>query len=218
MSTKCSIRILFGVILCVYALMVIKQYRILIGGHRTSGSGIGIDFTALVHQHLPKFDALHDRGSSTSSSSYPPQDLDTILSKYNLTTSSDQYPKVHVPDANRTIAFLHIGKTGGSTISMNLRNGCYETYMKPCAHRQKDGWTLNETVASHRIQSYFHMGGIPPDRIGNYTTIITAVRNPISRFLSAFAYGHPLNVVATENRKTQDWDYVQKYSCFPAIR
>eukprot|EP00580_Thalassiosira_gravida_P008524 CAMPEP_0201650120 /NCGR_PEP_ID=MMETSP0493-20130528/40615_1 /ASSEMBLY_ACC=CAM_ASM_000838 /TAXON_ID=420259 /ORGANISM="Thalassiosira gravida, Strain GMp14c1" /LENGTH=284 /DNA_ID=CAMNT_0048126131 /DNA_START=35 /DNA_END=889 /DNA_ORIENTATION=+ len=87
--------------------------------------------------------------------------------------------------------------------------------MTPCLNRQKDGWIINETIASHRIESYYHLGGIPPHKLDHFTTIVTAVRNPIARFLSAFAYSHPTNAIVTE--VTLDTKEQQQYSCFPSI-
>ena len=120
-------------------------------------------------------------------------DLNGRLSKYNLTLSSLLTKKKSVSDNDRVnITFLHIGKTSGSTISVNIRRGCHECCMQACIGRT-DGWTLNETIASQRIQSYYHKEFIPGDKLKQTTTIVTAVRNPISRFISAFAYEHPLN-------------------------
>jgi hypothetical protein len=140
--------------------------------------------------------------------------LSSRLSKYNLSLSTHQ-KRIAVPDDQRVISFLHIGKTGGSTISVNIRNGCHEYYMEPCKERQHDGWILNETVASQRIQSYYHMEQIPHDKIEKITTIVTVVRNPINRFISAFAYAHPLNFQATSLSHSRET--MEQFSCFPKL-
>jgi hypothetical protein len=145
---------------------------------------------------------------------YYHDDLDSRVSKYNLTLSSHT-KKVTVPDDDRVLAFLHIGKTGGSTISVNIRHGCHDCCMQTCSGR-KDGWILNETILSQRIQSYYHMESIPLDKLNNHiTTIVTTVRNPISRFLSAFAYQHPLNDRAT--KLTHNREVWEQFSCFPNL-
>ena len=142
----------------------------------------------------------------------PHRDLEGILKKYSLTISN--HKKLVVPDEDRVIAFLHIGKTGGSTISVNIRRGCHECCMKPCSKRT-DGWTVNETIASQRIQSYYHMENIPQDKLEQITTIVTTVRHPISRFISAFAYEHPINYRATKlTHSRESWE---KFSCFPNL-
>lgn len=141
-------------------------------------------------------------------------DIDNRLSKYNLTFYSHQTRKKSVPDDDRVIAFLHIGKTSGSTLSVNIRRGCHECCMQACTGRI-DGWTPNETIASQRIQSYYHKEYIPHDKLDEITTIVTAVRNPISRFLSAFAYDHPINSRVTNLiHSRQAWEQL---SCFPKL-
>ena len=143
----------------------------------------------------------------------PTTPLEIFLAKYNI----NGYPKkVQIPDANRSIAFLHIGKTAGSTISMHIRNGCHASQLSRCATQRKDGWIVNETVASYRIKAYYHLGGIPLENINDYTTIITAVRNPLTRFLSAFAYEHPENAQVTK-LGAPIRDQKVKYSCFPTV-
>ncbi|KAL7429150.1 hypothetical protein ACHAXM_001562 [Skeletonema potamos] len=155
-------------------------------------------------------------GGSYSSHIRQHHDLDSRVSKYNLTLSSHM-KKTIVPDDNRMLAFLHIGKTGGSTISVNIRHGCHDCCMQPCSVRT-DGWIHNETILSQRIQSYYHMESIPLDKLNKQnqiTTIVTTVRNPISRFISAFAYEHPLNDRAT--KLTHNREVWEQFSCFPNL-
>jgi len=138
--------------------------------------------------------------------------LDGRLLKYNLMMHQTQ--KTSVPDDDRVIAFLHIGKTSGSTISVNIRQGCHDCCMQSCSGRI-DGWTPNETIASQRLQSYYHREFIPQDKLDQITTIVTAVRNPITRFISAFAYEHPLNSRATKlTHRRHVWE---QFSCFPKL-
>jgi hypothetical protein len=112
------------------------------------------------------------------------------------------------------MAFLHIGKTGGSTVSTHLRKGCRANNPMPCKDRN-DGWIANETSTSRRIGSYYHLEDVPSDRLRGITTIVTVVRNPMARFASAFACGHPSNAVATDS--LVDIESVHKYSCFPTL-
>lgn len=148
--------------------------------------------------------------------------LDDLLSKYNLSTAilHRSYSKLTVPDANRSIAFVHIGKTGGSTISMNLARGCREENMRHCRETFQSkfcsGQVCYQTATSRRVECYFHMEDIPPDKLSRFTTIVTVVRNPITRFMSAFSYEHPDNALVTN--VTTDTESIQKYSCFPSLR
>lgn len=47
-------------------------------------------------------------------------------------------------------AFIHVGKTGGSSLSLQLRNGCHSFVKKPCHHVQ------NETIVSELVTDYYH--------------------------------------------------------------
>jgi hypothetical protein len=60
------------------------------------------------------------------------------------------------------------------------------------------------------------MQDIPPNKIRRFNSIVTVVRNPITRFMSAFAYQHPDNALVTN--VTIDNKSKQKYSCFPSLQ
>ena len=64
----------------------------------------------------------------------------------------NQQPVAFSPilSTNATGAFIHVGKTGGSTLSLLLRNGCHSWVPKPC--RQ----IPDESVASKLISDYYH--------------------------------------------------------------
>jgi hypothetical protein len=99
-------------------------------------------------------------------------------------------------------AIIHVGKTGGSTLSSVLRNGCHSFVKKPCS-------TIpNETLVS-RVTTYYHT----PDwkLLANRTHdfYVWTVRDPFSRTLSAFRYGHPFNVGVLRR------DYKQIFYNFP---
>jgi len=144
------------------------------------------------------------------------QTADEILAKdYNIT---EQPSKKLVQNANRRIAFLHIGKTGGSTISIHLRNGCFKkiNMHRLCQFRGSENWITNETIASYRTEEYFHMQYIQPQE--KYTTILTTVRNPITRFQSAFAFNHPMNKpIKSKQRPFMLSKQSQTYTCFPSL-
>lgn len=86
--------------------------------------------------------------------------------------------------------FLHLGKTGGSTISALLANGCHSWMPKPC-HPDR---VPHETVVSQKIQAYFHT----PDFLKlpqspNDSFYFLTLRDPYERTRSAFVYQHPAN-------------------------
>lgn len=51
---------------------------------------------------------------------------------------------------NTTAAFIHLGKTGGSSLSLQLRNGCHSFVKKPCHDVE------NETIVSEMVTDYYH--------------------------------------------------------------
>lgn len=110
-------------------------------------------------------------------------------------------------------AFVHIGKTGGSTLSVLLRNGCHSYMRHPCRN------VTDETTASQRIQSYYHVpdfGLLPQSKHDFY---LVTVRDPLDRTISGFVYDHyrnqqargiPLTQLALDRTKAA-------YSCFPKL-
>lgn len=195
-----SLYAIFGAALVLYSILIFAQLKAWGGARAVKDIGTA---------------PLSDRTNATQHAARASRQLDVILSKYDISLENESLKKVKVPDADRSIAFLHVGKTGGSTISMHLRNGCPATNMLLCRNR-KDGWIVNETVASRRVESYYHMRDIPLEELQRLTTILTVVRHPITRFLSAFAYGHPTNMIA-RGMNSMNPELVQKYSCFPSI-
>ena len=114
----------------------------------------------------------------------------------------DRSNRVILPDTNRTsFSFIHIGKTGGSTISSMLRNGCHEFLPKPCPGRLNT--IENESAASLRIQHYYHVCNITYSK-NNSTSYVIMVRNPVHRAASAFLYHHPKNLQALLLQQQQE--------------
>lgn len=123
----------------------------------------------------------------------------------------DRSRRVAIPDAERTLAFVHVGKSGGSTISLLLRNGCMKAIDgEPCD--PPDRWTkipgqVEETVASKRIQFYLHTPHVEERRMaeayGRVSSVVVVARDPLERFVSAFLCRHPRNIDATRLRNTR---------------
>jgi hypothetical protein len=114
-------------------------------------------------------------------------------------------------------AIIHVGKTGGSTLSSVLRNGCHSFVKKPCS-------TIpNETIVS-RVTTYYHTPDL--ERLANmtYDFYVWTVRDPFSRTVSAFRHTHPDNVlVRRRDYKETVYNFpMQKLSpiysrCFPSL-
>ena len=98
-------------------------------------------------------------------------------------------------------AFLHLGKTGGSTLATQLRNGCHSFIPKPCPLFNNQ--SQEEIAASRKIQTYYHV----PDfhRLPNRplpSWMVLTLRDPYERTRSAFCYGHPRNAEAAGGMAT----------------
>lgn len=119
----------------------------------------------------------------------------------------DRSHRVEIPDQDRTLAFVHIGKSGGSTLSLLLRNGCMTAVDgEPC---EPDRWQkipgqLEETIASKRIQFYLHTPHVESGKMAEYyrrvSSVVIVARDPLERFVSAFLSRHPKNIDFTRHR------------------
>ncbi|CAJ1943669.1 unnamed protein product [Cylindrotheca closterium] len=88
---------------------------------------------------------------------------------------------------NTTGAFIHVGKTGGSTLATVLRNGCHSFLDRPC---QK---VRNESIVSKTV-TYYHTPDCDLLAQQPHDYYIWTVRDPFTRTVSAFLYQHPYNV------------------------
>lgn len=86
----------------------------------------------------------------------------------------------------RKVAFVHVGKTGGTTLGPLVAATCY-SMVSPCERKKN---IANETEISKQVQDYFHVR--KPDT-ENFSSFIVMVRDPIDRIVSWFLYQHPDN-------------------------
>ena len=142
-------------------------------------------------------------------------------------------------------AFIHIGKTGGSSISLLLRNGCHSFMPKPCRT------VPLETIVSKLVGTYYHgtwqafgrkiyhlssscylsltvpsisfffikvpdFGLIPQAK---HTFYIISLRDPLARSISAFTYEHIDNVKARGETMTplEEEFKSEAIKCFPTL-
>ena len=102
-------------------------------------------------------------------------------------------------------AFIHLGKTGGSSLSKHLKNGCHSFIPKPCQNVSAE----NETPLS-KLTTYYHAPDFP-DLVGFFVTgkpklkrrqvvdydfYVFTTRDPFDRIQSAFQYSMPDNQLA----------------------
>lgn len=116
---------------------------------------------------------------------------------------------------NTAGALIHVGKTGGSTICQQLRNGCHSWSKKPC-HAINPGQGYQESYVS-RLTTYYHNPDFDTLNRTNYKFFVVTTRDPLSRTLSAFAYMHPRNKKA-RGVKGFEKGIKQVYEpCFPNV-
>lgn len=61
-----------------------------------------------------------------------------------------QYNADTMKKNNMTAGLIHLGKTGGSSLTAQLRNGCHSFIKKPCKK------VSNETIVSELVTNYYH--------------------------------------------------------------
>ena len=134
--------------------------------------------------------------------------LVTVTNKDDSQTSMykeviDRSKRIEVPDKDRSLAFVHIGKSGGSTISLLLRNGCIQAVDGEDCEAER--WKKFpgkvgevETTASQRIQFYLHTGNVESGKMAEYysrvSSVVVVARDPLDRWISAFLSRHPRNI------------------------
>lgn len=145
-------------------------------------------------------------------SSAPPANSSTTpsSSKTFIDQFIDRSHRITIPDNTRKLAFIHIGKSGGSTISILLRNGCMSAVDGiPCESNRfmKIPNQVEETIASKRILFYLHTPHADKDNMTQYyqriNSVVVVARDPMERFISAFLSRHPVNIEMIRKRNRQ---------------
>lgn len=113
------------------------------------------------------------------------------------------------------MGFVHVGKTGGSTISQLLRNGCHSMVRRGGSCRV----IPNETAVSLLVKDYYHVAdfwSLPNSKHPNY---IIMVRDVYDRTVSALLYHHPQNVKYYKVNETESQKQLGRYAytCFPSL-
>lgn len=126
--------------------------------------------------------------------------------------------KQQSPNADRgekkSVGFVHIAKTAGSTLSMLLRNGCH-SYVKP----KPCHVVPNETAISRLVDSYYHVPDFQYLPQSNHQIYILSIRDVYDRTISAFLYQHPRNIPFTGCKVTPTRAEKNPiaYKCFPTL-
>jgi len=116
----------------------------------------------------------------------------------NVSPELDKQPK-------RKIAFVHIGKSAGTTAGQMMRNACYRATGECIVKTIRD-----ETEISLQTEDYYHCR--KPD-VRKSSSFIVAIRDPIDRAVSWFLYAHPKNKMLPHVN-----EYSEKlYQCYDQI-
>jgi hypothetical protein len=147
---------------------------------------------------FPKFKKADDNNDNSNNSSNRQQSPPVLA------------PTLQSPNGG---AFVHMGKTGGSAISLLLRNGCHSWMPHPCRVIPE------ETTASRLIQSYYHSPDFPFLQQSHHDFYSISIRDPLERFISAFCFEHLQNRLARHEEllRGKNWKYEDLYVCFPTL-
>jgi hypothetical protein len=85
-------------------------------------------------------------------------------------------------------AFVHIGKTGGSSLTKLLANGCHSFIEKPCRNVTSESVISKQTTYFHTPD--FELGGLINRSFDFY---VITLRDPLSRTISSYRHSHPDN-------------------------
>jgi hypothetical protein len=117
-------------------------------------------------------------------------------------------------------AFIHMGKTGGSSLSLLLRNGCHSFLPHPCRKVER------ESMASKKIESYYHVPDFAFLPQSHHDFYFITTRDPFDRSISAFAFEHFLNREARNDEPFDEYHFIEKhvrlryekaYNCFSTL-
>jgi hypothetical protein len=211
----------------------------------TTSTSRGGDNDHDVHLLLLRDDDLgEDRNTSVAAavsySSITPlqkKAMTILLSSTTTTTGSNSTTTTSNKSANNNLltlqqlplpphtlgAIIHLGKTGGSSISTLLRYGCHSFRPKPCDDFMKQRVhdyepPLMESVVS-KLTTYYH---IPDFENGSlframtsqkqqYEFVIYTLRDPLDRVISSYLYTHPENeIIHSFQRYSKTLQYHQK--------
>lgn len=134
-----------------------------------------------------------------------PRDWKHEQLRTSTTTDPSEFP--------RKGAFLHLGKTAGSTLSLLLRNGCHSFMPHPCRNVSEP-----ELPISYLTSDYYHLPdfGLLPTREHDF--YVLTVRDPWDRTISAFAWDHVRNRLARNDTIVGPREkYQMAYQCFPTL-
>lgn len=115
-----------------------------------------------------------------------------IRNEQTFTKDEASFNLSSIPD--RVITYLHVGKTGGTTLNSVLRSNC-EWMNLAFAKKQCFENLHGNSRISNLTRTSIHCGMRPKNRnwYKRSNSFLVTLRNPISRLVSAFNFEHPKN-------------------------
>ncbi|KAG7346203.1 hypothetical protein IV203_005271 [Nitzschia inconspicua] len=116
--------------------------------------------------------------------------------------------------SSNTAGFVHMGKTGGSTISSLLQNGCNS--LSGSCERSTN---LTDSPVSKWVEHYYHVPDFWRLPQANHRSFIVSIRDPYDRTVSALLYHHPENAKFYQLQQTTRQQKLGPlaYQCFPTL-
>ncbi|KAG7372210.1 sulfotransferase family protein [Nitzschia inconspicua] len=126
---------------------------------------------------------------------------------------------------NRTLVFVHVGKTGGETIKWRLRVICDHRASKRKKARCLRMFHGIESALSRSTIGYVHCDKIRPKKsIQLATTFLFSIRDPLDRVFSWYQYMHPRNCLLNQpsaacnlKKDSNPWGLQFYRDCFPTV-
>jgi Sulfotransferase family len=123
---------------------------------------------------------------------------------------------------SRSIAFVHIGKAGGNTVRWALpRLKCRRLRREHDIQRCFQDTYRPESPLAHQVNIELHMNKRLTDqdfRDNNYDTFLFAIRNPITRAISAYQFLHYNNTRSVWAQMQHPLKDVFYKECFPKLQ
>ncbi|CAB9511867.1 expressed unknown protein [Seminavis robusta] len=110
-----------------------------------------------------------------------------VEANWGLTTAAQDWRNY---DANRTIAFVHIGKAGGLTVKNST--SCRPKSPKQAETCLKNRFNSN-LILPRQVKYYLHMHLYQPNQLAEATSFLVVLRHPVDRLISSYRYSHPDN-------------------------
>lgn len=105
-----------------------------------------------------------------------------------------------IPPSQQTLgAFVHVSKSGGSTLSYMLRYGCHSIIMKKGLCNKVSIWKSNDDSFLSKTVQYYHVPDFENRKLWKSMELkrhqyyVFTVRDPLFRAISAYLVSHPAN-------------------------